>query len=101
METKYDARQLYKITLAVLFRSRAGQERFLQFREGMTELLNRLPERERLVLELRFGLFEGDGPRTLEAVGQTLGVTRERVRQLELRAFRRLRVKMPKIRSLL
>jgi RNA polymerase primary sigma factor len=48
-----------------------------------------LPERERDVIELRFGLV-GDGPASLEAIGKQLGLTRERVRQLESDALRRL-----------
>jgi RNA polymerase primary sigma factor len=48
-----------------------------------------LPERERAVVELRFGLV-GDGPASLEAIGKQLGLTRERVRQIETDALRRL-----------
>ena len=48
----------------------------------------RLPERERRILELRFG-FDTE-PASLEAIGKELGITRERVRQLEAGAFRRL-----------
>jgi len=56
-----------------------------------------LPEREREVLALRFGL---DGtPRTLEEVGQVLGVTRERARQVEKEALRTLRA-LPAVRAL-
>ena len=50
--------------------------------------VSRLPERERRILELRFG-FDAD-PASLEAIGKELGITRERVRQLEAEAFRRL-----------
>jgi RNA polymerase primary sigma factor len=49
-----------------------------------------LDRREREVVESRFGLT-GERPRTLEEVGRTLGVTRERVRQLQDRATRKLR----------
>ncbi len=48
-----------------------------------------LPERERRVIELRFGL-RGDQPRTLEEVGRTFGVTRERIRQIENSTLRKL-----------
>jgi RNA polymerase primary sigma factor len=48
-----------------------------------------LPERERRVIELRFGL-RGDQPRTLEEVGRTFGVTRERIRQIENNTLRKL-----------
>jgi hypothetical protein len=47
-------------------------------------------ERDRLIMELRYG-FDGDGPRTLEQVGQVIGVTRERIRQILVRAHRRIR----------
>lgn len=60
--------------------------------------LDQLTERERRVLELRYGLADGQ-PRTLEEVGCTLGVTRERVRQIEVRALRKLR--HPRIGKLL
>jgi RNA polymerase primary sigma factor len=48
-----------------------------------------LPDRERDVIELRFGLV-GDGPASLEAIGKQLGLTRERVRQIETEALRKL-----------
>src|SRR6266850_2041272 len=48
-----------------------------------------LPERERDVIELRFGLV-GEGPASLEAIGKQLGLTRERVRQIETEALRKL-----------
>jgi RNA polymerase primary sigma factor len=57
-------------------------------KQGVRKALNALPERERRILELRFG-FEGD-PWTLEAIGHELGLTRERVRQLEGQALLRL-----------
>jgi RNA polymerase primary sigma factor len=52
--------------------------------------LNRLPEREARILELRYGLLDGES-HTLEEVGKTMGVTRERVRQLEAQALNRMR----------
>jgi len=51
-------------------------------REDIRHALSALPERERRVIELRFGL-RGGQPRTLEEVGRTFGVTRERIRQIE------------------
>lgn len=59
-------------------------------RQNVVDALQDLPPRLRLVLALRFGFFD-DRPRTLEEVGQELGVTRERVRQLERQALDRLR----------
>ena len=53
-------------------------------------LLTRLTERERVVLGLRHGL-DGSDPRTLEEVGRELGISQERVRQLEVRALEKLR----------
>jgi len=52
--------------------------------------LNELPDRERTVLDLRYGLTDGQR-RTLEEVGRSLGITRERARQIEGEALRRLR----------
>jgi RNA polymerase primary sigma factor len=57
-------------------------------REGVRRALEDLPERERRILELRFG-FHGD-PWTLEAIGRELELTRERVRQLEAQALARM-----------
>jgi RNA polymerase primary sigma factor len=59
-------------------------------KEQMEEVLDTLSEREKRVLRLRFGI--GDGcPRTLEEVGNIFSVTRERVRQIEAKALRKLR----------
>ena len=63
---------------------------FILLREQLGEVLNTLTERERKVLELRFGLEDGRA-RTLEEVGQHFGVTRERIRQIEAKALRKLR----------
>ena len=59
-------------------------------KEQMSDILDSLNERERKVLEMRFGLKDGQG-RTLEEVGQEFGVTRERIRQIEAKALRKLR----------
>lgn len=59
-------------------------------KEQLEEVLQRLPQRERRVLELHFGLG-GSHPRTLDEIGRSMGVTRERARQIELQAMRRLR----------
>src|SRR5437870_3634282 len=63
-------------------------------RKELAEALLRLNPRMRRVLALRFGL-DGEPPQTLEEVGAGLGITRERVRQLESRALRELRAVAP------
>jgi RNA polymerase primary sigma factor len=63
----------------------------------LQDALAKLSERMRHVLELRFGLTGGT-PKTLEEVGTELGVTRERVRQLESRALRELQTGAPELR---
>lgn len=63
-------------------------------REQIDAVLNELTPRERDVLKMRFGLDDGYA-RTLEEVGSRLHVTRERVRQIELRALKKLRHKGP------
>jgi RNA polymerase primary sigma factor len=59
-------------------------------REHLAQVLARLPEREAHILQLRYGLLDGE-THTLEEVGKQIGVTRERVRQLEAQALNRLR----------
>ncbi len=61
----------------------------IQLKERVQEVLKTLTPREALVLTLRFGLDDGRA-RTLEEVGQILGVTRERVRQIEAKALRKI-----------
>lgn len=68
----------------------AGLGAALKAREDLAGVLRDLPDTERSVLELRFGL-EGEEPRTLESIGRQLGLTRERVRQIEAAALARLR----------
>ena len=62
----------------------------LLLKEQVNDLLDQLTERERTVLSLRFGLFDGRC-RTLEEVGEDFHVTRERIRQIEARALGKLR----------
>ncbi|HIJ73813.1 MAG TPA: RNA polymerase sigma factor RpoD [Candidatus Hydrogenedentes bacterium] len=70
--------------------SPANATAFSVFQEKLDEVLSTLTEREEKVLRLRFGL--GDGyPRTLEEVGSVFNVTRERVRQIEAKALRKMR----------
>jgi RNA polymerase primary sigma factor len=59
-------------------------------KDQVQEVLRTLSDREARVLQLRFGLEDGRG-RTLEEVGQEFGVTRERIRQIEAKALRKLR----------
>jgi RNA polymerase primary sigma factor len=58
-------------------------------REDIDRTLDALPDRERKVIEMRFGL-DGDQPRTLEEVGRAFGVTRERIRQIENNTLKKL-----------
>ncbi len=74
----------------------AGDER----RRQLEEALDSLNERTRRVIEARFGLGDRD-PATLEQVGTEIGVTRERVRQIETRALRELEVKNPALKDFL
>ncbi|MBO6206761.1 MAG: RNA polymerase sigma factor RpoD [Lachnospiraceae bacterium] len=63
---------------------------FTMLREQLDEILDTLTDRERKVLTLRFGLIDGRA-RTLEEVGKEFNVTRERIRQIEAKALRKLR----------
>ena len=60
-------------------------------KEELAHVLSELNEREQRVLRLRFGLDDGRD-RTLEEVGREFGVTRERIRQIEAKALRKLRL---------
>ena len=57
----------------------------------LSKILNRLDEREQKIITARFGLGRGKEPLTLKQVGEELGVTKERIRQLEARALSKLR----------
>lgn len=59
-------------------------------REQIGDVLKKLPERERRIIQLRFGLNDGRY-RTLEEVGKEFGITRERIRQIEAKVLRKLR----------
>jgi RNA polymerase primary sigma factor len=63
---------------------------FSMLQEQLSKVLESLSERERKVIELRFGLMDGH-PRTLEEVGREFGVTRERIRQIESKTLCKLR----------
>ncbi|MDI6697983.1 MAG: RNA polymerase sigma factor RpoD/SigA [Candidatus Saccharicenans sp.] len=66
--------------------------------QQIREILNELDEREALVLKLRFGI-DSDEPMTLQEIGDRLGLTRERIRQIEQRAMRKL-ARSQKLRQL-
>ena len=70
--------------------SPADSAAFSMMREELDNALNSLTEREKQVVRLRFGLEDGR-PRTLEEVGKEFNVTRERIRQIEAKALRKLR----------
>ncbi len=63
---------------------------FSMLQEQLMQVLDSLADRERKVIELRFGLVDGH-PRTLEEVGREFGVTRERIRQIESKTLAKLR----------
>ncbi|MFI1578791.1 RNA polymerase sigma factor [Embleya sp. NPDC020630] len=63
---------------------------YLMLREHLEALLSTLGDRERQVVQLRYGLADGE-PHTLEEIGRVFGVTRERIRQIESRTLSRLR----------
>ena len=63
---------------------------YSMLKEQLMEVLDTLSDREKKVLMLRFGLEDGR-PRTLEEVGKEFNVTRERIRQIEAKALRKLR----------
>jgi RNA polymerase primary sigma factor len=73
-----------------------AERKFLK--ESLEEILQDLPEREREILKMRYGLEDGI-PHTLEEVGKAFKITRERIRQIEIKAIEKLR-KNPKIKKL-
>lgn len=79
-----------------------GNVESVMLREHIDALLEDLKDRERQVIVLRFGLADGH-PRTLEEVGKEFNVTRERIRQIEAKALRKLRnpVRSKRIRDFL
>ena len=67
--------------------------------ETLKSIISKLTERERDVIYLRFG-FEGNDTKTLEEIGEIYGVTRERIRQIEAKAIRKLRSHSKKLKDL-
>jgi len=79
------------LMLSASFLSEPSPDRMLArqlLKETLGGLLGNLTDRERLVIERRFGFFDGQD-QTLEEIGQELGVTRERIRQIEEKALKR------------
>lgn len=74
----------------LVFPSPSEEAAFRLMQSQLLEVLSTLTERERKVLELRFGLHDGE-VHTLEEVGEEFHVTRERIRQIEAKALRKLR----------
>ena len=70
--------------------SEAGE---MLLQESLSKLLSELSDREQLVIELRFGLKDGEA-KSLESIGKVLNVTRERVRQIEMKALRKLQTSL-------
>ena len=90
-----DGESLYGDLIEDTQSDRPDEETALNLRQNeLARALQSLNPRMRNVLELRFGL-SGSDPKTLEEVGEGLGITRERVRQLEARALRELRLFAP------
>jgi RNA polymerase primary sigma factor len=63
---------------------------FMQLQQNLQSVLTTLPQREADIIQLRFGLIDGN-PRTLEEIGREYGLTRERIRQLEAKTMTKLR----------
>ena len=69
-------------------------DKFLDYQSLKTNIdiiLSTLKERERKVIELRFGMGDCSEPKTLEEIGNIFGLTRERIRQIESKAIKKLR----------
>lgn len=61
-----------------------------ELRENLLKFIEELAPREVMIIKMRFGFYDGH-PKTLEEIGQRFGVTRERVRQIEVKALKKLR----------
>ena len=86
----YAEMMIYFAAILILYRRIYKNASMLLLKEQLGEVLKTLTAREEKVLSLRFGLEDGH-PRTLEEVGKEFNVTRERIRQIEAKALRKLR----------
>lgn len=93
-------REMDGTILDILLSDENPHDRLLvkECRKQIMELLSKLNDRERTILLLRYG-FDGEGAKTLDDVGKKLGLTRERVRQIEARALNKIR-NMPDVSGL-
>ena len=97
--SEFKHRDRFRTTTEELFLSRQDErldpyvEETVQRRRQreLSKILNRLDEREQKIIAARFGLARGSEPLTLKEVGEEMGVTKERIRQLEARALGKLR----------
>ena len=80
----------YTVRILSAHRTPAEAAAFTLLQDQLNEVLQTLTDREQKVLRLRFGLDDGRA-RTLEEVGKEFNVTRERIRQIEAKALRKLR----------
>ena len=83
--------EMFDATADIRSNEHAYENQVRQMRNSISKILEKLDDRERSIIVSRFGLDEGGEPHTLEEVGNELGVTKERVRQLEVRAMGKLR----------
>ena len=82
-ESEYNYRDVFMMSCVDIKAATEGEK-------ALKEILDTLTEREADVLKMRFGMYDGR-THTLEEVGQIFGVTRERIRQIENKAIRKLR----------
>lgn len=83
--------QVFDVTADERSNERLSEQNAQHVRHSIEQILDRLDERERLIIARRFGLASDDKPLTLQEIGDQLGISKERVRQLEHRALSKLR----------